>query len=294
MKLIDLYRDICSELVKINSCDQEAAAEAELILLSRRFSSYTGDSLTRESLFGVKEQCEISEQGVTSARDIIKWRIKGIPLQYILNEAWFYGLNFQVCSSKTQKTFIPRPETEIIVEESLKFIKSCKASKINALDIGTGSGCIPITIIKNSNRKILWDAIDPFLTTIPYENAKNHILEDLIRFSKVELGKYHRNENKKYNLITANLPYVPNNSNIDSVVKHEPLEAIFGGQDGLDHIRDTVKLIPKILHRSDSIAIFEIDPSQLTFFNALEEIYSIEIIQDINMLDRIVLLKFKK
>mgnify|MGYP001196475093 FL=1 len=293
MKLIDLYRDIRSELVKINSCDEEAAAEAEFILLSKRFSSYTGDTLTRESLFGVKEQCEISEKGVTSARDIIKRRIEGIPLQYILNEAWFYGLNFQVYSSKTHKTFIPRPETEIIVEESLKFIKSCKASKINALDIGTGSGCIPITIIKNSNRKILWDAIDPFLTTIPHENAKNHILEDLIRFSKVELSKYHRNENKKYNLITANLPYVPNNSNIDSVVKHEPLEAIFGGEDGLDHIRETVKLIPKILQRSDSIAIFEIDPSQLTFFNALEEIYSIEIIQDINMLDRIVLLKFK-
>ena len=94
----------------------------------------------------------------------------------------------------------------------------------------------------------------------------------------------------KYDLVTANLPYVPSKSKIENTVKHEPQESIFGGKDGLIFIRELINILPRILNNNNSIAIFEIDPSQAEYFHNLGGTFNVELIKDIQDQDRVAVL----
>ena len=93
----------------------------------------------------------------------------------------------------------------------------------------------------------------------------------------------------KYDLVTSNLPYVPSKSNVENTVKHEPQESIFGGKDGLIFIRELINILPRILN-NNSIAIFEIDPSQAEYFYNLGDTFNVELIKDIQDQDRVAVL----
>ena len=290
MILIELYQNISSRLVNITNSKIESSAEADLILSSSLASKYLSKKFSKELLYGSMSNYEISDEMVSFINNVILEREQGVPLQYILNESWFFGLRFSVFENELQKTFIPRNETEVIIQESLKHLKNIDRDA-TALDIGTGSGAIPISITFNHDQKIEWNAIDPYLTNIPIKNAKYHLVEKQIKFFKSNISNFIIKINKKYDLITANLPYVPLSSQIAREVAQEPIEAIYGGNDGLLYIKEVLDVIPKIL-QENGLAIFEIDPSQDKFFKDLKSKFKIKVINDLQDLPRIVIISY--
>ncbi len=167
------------------------------------------------------------------------------PLAYIRGKQEFYGRDFVV----SKHTLTPRPETEIMVEIFLELTKSealKESEKLQVLDIGTGSGCVIIsaslelTQISNLKSQISYLGLD--ISILALEIAKKNAQKlnadvefihfDLIKDDLSSIIKY-----KSSNIILANLPYVPDNFDINTAATHEPPFAIFGGEDGLDFYR---------------------------------------------------------
>jgi len=288
MKIIDLYRYLCSELTLVSNNKIEAEAEAYLVFISEKFSTLNGFNLSKESLYGTKRDIEVKGESYDFILEVIKSKKSGMPIQYIINESWFSNLKFEVFLDEHRKTLIPRNETELVVNKSVDFI--AKNEVIKALDVGTGSGCIPISILNRIEKDIKWIAIDPHLNEIASNNAKKYNKQESIEFKKIPIQQLQKFRLGKYDLITANLPYVPDTSDIENIVRQEPYEAIFGGRDGLKFIKNLVNILPEILMNNNSIAIFEIDPSQAEYFYNLRNIFKVEIIKDIQSLNRVAIL----
>ncbi len=186
----------------------------------------------------------------------LKRRKKNEPIAYILKTKEFWRYSFYV----NKNVLIPRPETEIIVEELLKKISFESSKKL--LDVGTGSGCIIISIIKD-RPKCYASAIDisKKALNIAKFNAKMHHLENKIKFINIDIDKYIHN---KYDFIVCNPPYINNIKlkRLDENVRlYEPHLALKAGNDGFDFIR---KLIfkSKILLKKNGKLIFEIGEKQ--------------------------------
>jgi len=144
------------------------------------------------------------------------------PLQYILGEADFYDLKFKV----NEHTLIPRPETEELVHA---IINENKSSNLTILDIGTGSGCIPICLAKNLNQAKLSTAdISAKAIETAKENAKSNDVE--ISFYNRDILKWEDFEWEEYDIIVSNPPYVTEAEKEkmeDNVLKYEPHTALF-------------------------------------------------------------------
>ena len=159
------------------------------------------------------------------------------PMAYILGYKHFWKSKFLTNNS----VLIPRPDTEIIIEETLKVIPNNCSKKI--LDIGTGSGCIVISLLKE-RPSCMATAIDisKKAINVAKTNAKLHQLENKINFINIDIDKYKSNN---YDLIISNPPYI-NNIELkrldDDIKLHEPILALSGGSDGL---RDLKKVIIK-------------------------------------------------
>ena len=192
----------------------------------------------------------------------IRRRMKHEPIAYITGHKEFYGLDFLV----EQSVLIPRPETELMVEEVLKILKTDPLSpplpeeKKLIVDVGTGSGCIPIAIVKNTDvRAIAIDNSDKALK-IARINAKRHGVFNKIKFIKSNLLKSYKLKaiNYKLLIITANLPYLPTSewrrAPLD-VKKYEPRSALDGGHDGLKYYLELLQQI-EVIARITQIPIF--------------------------------------
>jgi release factor glutamine methyltransferase len=159
------------------------------------------------------------------------------PMAYILGYKHFWKSKFLTNNS----VLIPRPDTEIIIEETLKVLPNNCSKKI--LDIGTGSGCIVISLLKE-RPKCMATAIDisKKAINVAKTNAKLHQLKNKINFINIDIDKYKSNN---YDLIISNPPYINNIelTRLDDDIKfHEPILALSGGSDGL---RDLKKVIIK-------------------------------------------------
>jgi release factor glutamine methyltransferase len=166
----------------------------------------------------------------------IQRRRKKEPVAYIIGHKEFWKEKFKVNSN----VLIPRPDTEIIVEEVLKNIP-LKSSK-NILDIGTGSGCIILSILRDRN-KCYANALDISIKALKVakHNAKIQQLENRIRFINSNIDKLC---NGKYDIIISNPPYIKSLSvrKLDDDVRlYEPKLALDGGNDGFSQIREVIK-----------------------------------------------------
>lgn len=198
---------------------------------------------------------------------------EGVPAQYACGEADFYGLRFYV----DKNVLIPRPETEIMVEKGLKKLELRSKSegvgkrKLKVIDIGTGSGCIIISLIHNLKFSVL-----PFATDISSDalriakrNAKTHKVK--INFFKSNLLQ-NKKLPEKFDLILSNLPYLPSNypkiypKNLSDPLCFEPRLALDGGKDGTDLIKKLLSELPDRLFQG-GLAILEIDPAQKKFIS---------------------------
>lgn len=175
----------------------------------------------------------------------IKKLIQGIPLQHITNMQEFMKLNFFV----SQDVLIPRPDTEILVEEVIAIAKKIGARKI--LDLCTGSGAIAVSLAKYiEDSDITATDISEKALSVAKLNAKNNEVENKITFIKSDL--FQEIPKEKYDIIVSNPPYIRKEeiNNLDREVKKEPYIALDGGYDGLDFYR-------KIIHSADEYLKFK-------------------------------------
>ncbi len=173
---------------------------------------------------------ELTAAQLESFRSMLDRRARRYPLAYIIGKKEFYGLLFDV----TPEVLIPRPETEILVEECIK--RAGDAPKI--ADVGTGSGAIAVTIAVNLPNARVWatDASESALN-VALANAQKHAVTDRVSITRGDLLE--PLADFKFDMIVSNPPYIPS-GDIDSLqieVQFEPREALDGGVDGLDAYR---------------------------------------------------------
>ena len=181
--------------------------------------------------------------------DFIKRRSHKEPVAYICKEKEFWSKNFFV----NNNTLIPRPETELMIE---KLVKIFKDKKISILDIGTGSGCILISLLSElKNSKGVGIDISKNAVLIAKKNAKMHKMQDNTKFFNKPLAG---NFIQKFDLIVSNPPYIMSkdikNLN-DDIKKYEPRIALDGGNDGLDLIKKVIYKTKNILKIKGTLAL---------------------------------------
>jgi len=169
--------------------------------------------------------------------DALNRRINGEPLQYITGHQEFMSLNFAV----NHNVLIPRQDTEILVEYVIEFVG--QKQKVNILDIGTGSGCIAVSLAYYIKSSRVWGVdISKEALEIAERNAKSYGVEERIVF--IESNLFENVPPQKFDIIVSNPPYIPNRviDTLDRQVKDfEPEIALNGGEDGLDFYRRIVK-----------------------------------------------------
>jgi len=177
-------------------------------------------------------------------------RKKKEPIAYILGYKYFWKYKFYINKS----VLIPRPETEQIVEEALKLVPKDRSIKI--LDIGTGSGCIIISILnERCKSKATALEISQKALKVAKINAKLHHIEKKIKFINMDVDKY---KSDNYDLILSNPPYIKDISlsRLDDGVKlHEPNVALSGGLSGYLEIEKVIKKSSKLLKNNGKLII---------------------------------------
>ena len=229
--------------------------EAELlfteVLNCKRLSLY----LNKDNL--------LSDDKAALISDTLRRRISGEPIQYILAKTEFMGLEFKVAPD----VFIPRPETEILVETSLKYAKGLK----NILDLGTGSGCIAISLAKNlAQAQIFASDISNKALSVAKENARLNKVD--ISFFQSDLLETIDYRLSTIDLIISNPPYVAS-EDIDKLqpeISYEPLIALDGGSDGLGFYRRVIKEAPNYL-KAGGLLIMEMGFKQNSAINNIFE-----------------------
>ena len=227
------------------------------LLKEKNISTYRLDSeillskvlnTSRESIL-INLNKNIDKIVIKKYEKLIDRRTKKEPVAYILEEKEFWSKKFNV----NRFTLIPRPETELMVEI---IVKKFKQKKINILDIGTGSGCILISLLHElqGSRGIGIDISDKALIV-----AKKNVQENL-KNSKLKFLKRCMNDlfYCKFDLIVSNPPYIRSNSikNLDDdIKKYEPKIALDGGNDGLDVIKKVIYKSTEILKINGTLAL---------------------------------------
>jgi release factor glutamine methyltransferase len=180
---------------------------------------------------------------------------RGEPLAYVLGFWEFYGRRFHV----SPDVLIPRPETELLVQQVLEYLRSNPAAS-NVVDVGTGSGCIAVTLAAEVPRlrALAVDISRPALE-IGRTNARTHEVAERIRWVQADLLTAFRTE---CDVVVANLPYIPRPRLAQlEVARHEPLPALDGGEDGLSALRRLVSGLAGVLRPGGFVAM-EIDEGQ--------------------------------
>ncbi len=219
-------------------------------------------NVTREKLL-LSENHEIDDDLYSTFISLIKQRSKNFPISYITNKKEFWSLDFEV----DKYTLIPRPETELMVEGLAKHGNS--RSKI--LDIGTGSGCIIISLLKELKFATgIGIDVCPRAISIAKRNARAHSITNRAKFFRRSFETIFF---KNFDIILSNPPYIPNwqlKNLVDDVKLFEPKLALKGGIDGLDLIRKIIYKSKILLNKKGLLAL-EINNNQYNGVKAILE-----------------------
>ncbi len=180
---------------------------------------------------------------------MITKRKEGVPVAYLRGYKEFYGLDFKV----NKHVLVPRPDTETLVEAVINYISSDNL----LLDIGTGSACIPISVLKHvDGLEAVATDISSSALKVARANARKHRVESKIQFFQSDLLKNVPPKvfESREVVVTANLPYVPKGFEVNIETKFEPQIALYGGEDGLDIYK---KLLERLLPFAPKAMFFE-------------------------------------
>ena len=204
--------------------------------------------LKRESLI-INDKIDISEGVLKKYNIAIKRRINNEPIAYITGKKEFWSQDFFT----NRATLVPRPETELLI---YKLVDIFKNKKINILDIGTGTGCILLSLLKELyNSRGTGIDISPEAIRIARVNSKNLNLVNRAKFKNFEIDKYAL---ERYDLIVSNPPYIPSKDIkklSKDIINFEPKEALDGGFDGLDLIKKVIYKSNILLKRNGILAL---------------------------------------
>lgn len=260
-------------------------------------------------LFQIQEALKTSGYFDTSrvAKDILEYiQINNLPLEPILeriklNEPWEYikeeGEFRNITFKLNTHTLIPRIETELMVDIAKQELIKSPTPYTDIIDVGTGSGCIITSLVKEllekpgNSKTYEYHATDISVEAlnIAKENEKNILKQSIVKFSQTNLIEDISFSKDSFCMILANLPYIPTQQylELDSSVKDfEPRTALDGGENGIQYYE---KLLAQIEEKKiKGCAIFEIEPSTLELFKPLYP----KVIKDQYSKDRFVLIRF--
>jgi len=197
--------------------DREATVIAEWVI--QHIAGLKGTGLL------AKEKTKLTEKQKTQLQQFTEKLLKHEPVQYVLNEAWFCGFKFYV----DKNVLIPRPETDELVEW---IISNCKfpVDALKILDIGSGSGCIPITLKRKLRKAEVWSCdISEAALKVAKKNAAG-LGVDVTFFQTDFLNKEQRDQLPGFDIIVSNPPYIPEKDKIEmqpNVLQYEPPAALF-------------------------------------------------------------------
>ena len=222
---------------------------ASAILEARILMSFV-TKLSKEDIIFKATQNNLSQDQEEKYFDLIHKRIKKIPLTHLTNNREFFGSNFYV----DENVLDPRPDSETLVEMMIK--KYQNSSFLNLCEIGCGSGCLIISLLKHFKD---WSAtaidISKKALEIAQKNAENNEVFRRIEFLESNLFKSFRG-NQIFDIIISNPPYIPTADieNLqDEVRLYEPRIALDGGLDGLDFYRNIANQSQKFLKNNGNI-----------------------------------------
>ena len=193
----------------------------------------------------LNSQEQLSKKSLKNFSNLIKRRKKSEPIAYLINKKEFWNHTFYIDCN----VLIPRPDTEILVEETLKLFS--KSSKLRMLDIGTGSGCILLSILKE-RRNFLGIGIDISKNAIKVANfnAKLQQLSNRVKFYKSDVDKFLIG---KYDIVLSNPPYIKKKDLKyleKDIVDFEPKTALDGGRDGFSKITKVINKASKLVKKN--------------------------------------------
>lgn len=207
----------------------------------------------------------LARSSISTFWRLLERRKKNFSIAYLTRGKAFFGLDFYV----SNHVLVPRPESELLVEEGLKYLKNKK--KPNIIDVGTGSGCLIVALAKNyadqpdglaaANPSGCFTAVDISNKALKTAktNLRKHGLKHRVKIIKSDLLK--NVPAQKFDLVLANLPYVGFDQLGEPSIAKEPRQALAVSNDGLHCYKKFLKILPKFL-KNDGLALLEIDPRQ--------------------------------
>ncbi len=237
-----------------------------------------------------REEKSISLTKLNLLNEWLDRRAKREPIQYIINNAWFYGREFYV----NKNVFIPRPESERLIEEATNHLRDFDSPKI--LEIGTGSGCLSISLaieFPNSDIQSI-DISEKAINVAKINSEKFHV--NNISFKKLDYLKSRMKTFYNFDLLISNPPYIPKKdmeSLMPEVRNFEPYNALTDNYDGLEFYRKFSSDLPYILN-GNGIGIFEVGLSPhpidaKIFFSKIGK--SIKLLKDYNGDNRLLIVR---
>lgn len=225
--------------------------------------------------------------------DLVSKRCAHFPLDKLLGQKDFYKNTFLV----SEDVLSPRPDTEVLVEAAIAVITQHNFQDL--LDLGTGSGCILLSILEDCKALSGVGVDQSFLALdIASQNAEKLNFSSRAKFIKASWfdDDFLNKINQKFDVIVSNPPYIPSSDieTLDEEVKlHDPMSALDGGLDGYDHYKQIASLAPKLLNNGGYIfleaGINQAKEIEKIFAN--EGLEAVEIIKDLSGIERCVILK---
>jgi release factor glutamine methyltransferase len=194
--------------------------------------------LTRTELI-TKGSREINLEEDTLMRSMLVASINHHPMAYIIRSKEFYGLEFEV----NEAVLVPRPETELLVDVALEFLKTKPNAKV--LDLGTGSGCIAISIAHNALHAQV-TAVDASAAALEVA-TRNNLKHTQGKVRLLHSDWFSALGGERFDLIVSNPPYIAEGDAHLNALTHEPIQALTSGADGLSAIQKIIMHGPKHL-----------------------------------------------
>ncbi|OGC82641.1 MAG: protein-(glutamine-N5) methyltransferase, release factor-specific [Candidatus Abawacabacteria bacterium RIFCSPHIGHO2_01_FULL_46_8] len=265
---------------RLKACGISSASLDSQLLLAKVLKT------SREKLLAdAKESLSRAEE--KSFRALLRRRLEGESVSYLCARAYFYGQEFYL----EPGVLSPRPETELLVEQALVWLDQQERQNLIVTDIGTGSGCIAIALALARPQLLIY-ATDKSGIAISVAE-KNIIQYNLGGRIKLLRGQLCSPLLEKINLLVANLPYLPaaDYLKVEAEVTRESAQALYGGEDGLDLIKELIRTCPAKLAPGGAIML-EFDPRQRQNLEkyAKQRKFKPKFHQDLSGKDRVVVL----
>ena len=237
---------------------ESAIKKGQLILRSKKIKTAELDShilmskvINKEKPFLIfNSEEKISKKNLNNFNSLINQRGNGKPVAYLIEKKDFWKYEFVV----NQDVLIPRPDTEILIEKVLKLTKN--KNKLNLLDIGIGSGCILLSILKEK-KNFYGTGVDISNKSLNICKINSHKLglNSRVKLFKSDIDNFNRG---KYDLIISNPPYIKKNTLKcleRDIVDYEPKHALDGGLNGLSEIRKVINKSSELIKKKGFLII---------------------------------------